>query len=145
MGRDALRKCVDCGCEAHTEEELELFEKEADGKHGRRNLCSTCRKERDRKWRAENKDKVRLKSKKHHATQVYGVSLEEYEVRMSSSKECQICGSEDNLCYDHDHDTMAFRGVLCSKCNRSLGHFGDNLEGLMHAVKYLENHYGKCD
>jgi len=37
-----LRKCVECGLEAHSEEELELFVKESDCIHNRRNLCKTC-------------------------------------------------------------------------------------------------------
>ena len=31
--------------------------------------------------------------------------------------ECQHCGSDKNLCVDHDHDTGELRGILCQKCN----------------------------
>jgi hypothetical protein len=34
---------------------------------------------------------------------------------------------------------MEFRGVLCKKCNRALGLFGDTKEGLLRALRYLEN------
>tara|TARA_R100000458_G_C8243025_1_gene221557 strand:+ start:794 stop:1219 length:426 start_codon:yes stop_codon:yes gene_type:complete len=72
----------------------------------------------------------------------YGITLEEYYVRISTSSVCEICGvaesKENPLCYDHDHNTMKFRGVLCSKCNRSLGQLGDDLEGLNKAISYLK-------
>ena len=40
---------------------------------------------------------------------------------------------------DHDHKTMLFRGWLCDDCNLGLGKLGDNLEGIMKAMKYLVN------
>lgn len=42
------------------------------------------------------------------------------------------------VCLDHDHDTGKIRGFLCHHCNRALGAFGDNLEGVMRIVAYLQ-------
>lgn len=42
----ALRKCVDCGLEAHTKSELEKFRAHNECKYGRQNLCKTCRNKR---------------------------------------------------------------------------------------------------
>ena len=137
MGTDALRKCNHCGVEAHTEEDLELFEKETRGKHGRRNNCKSCRKEKDIVWRSANKDKVVYKTKKYHAEKTYGISLDKYVERMSTSDCCEVCGSKDSLCYDHDHKTMKFRGVLCNKCNRSIGKLGDTIESIKKVLFYL--------
>jgi hypothetical protein len=39
---------------------------------------------------------------------------------------------------DHCHETEAFRGWLCHKCNRSLGGFDDDTAMLTRAIKYLE-------
>lgn len=134
---EPLRKCIECGKEAHTEEELDLFIKEGNASHGRRNLCRACKRARDTKWRANNKDKVALKSKKYHALRVYGVSLEEYNECMATSDKCEVCGSTEKLGYDHCHDTMVFRGVLCNKCNRSIGQLGDTVEAIERVLNYL--------
>src|ERR1035437_5063849 len=52
-------------------------------------------------------------------------------------KKCELCRAERPLCIDHDHKTGAFRGWLCSSCNRALGTFGDSVEGLNKAIAYL--------
>ena len=41
---------------------------------------------------------------------------------------CDYCGRTDRkLVFDHDHDTLKFRGWLCQPCNRGLGALGDDL------------------
>ena len=72
----------------------------------------------------------------------YGVSLEEYAERMQSSERCEVCGTTKHLCYDHDHETMAFRGVLCKHCNNAFGLLGDDLKGAMALLNYARRHYG---
>jgi hypothetical protein len=37
-----LRKCCNCGLEAYTEAELELFKKSKGYKHNRQNICKKC-------------------------------------------------------------------------------------------------------
>ena len=39
---------------------------------------------------------------------------------------------------DHNHETGAFRGVLCLKCNSLLGMASDSVDVLYAAVKYLK-------
>ena len=39
---------------------------------------------------------------------------------------------------DHDHKTKKFRGYLCHNCNRALGGFGDSIDRMLRAIKYLE-------
>lgn len=52
-------------------------------------------------------------------------------------KECVICGSNEKLVVDHDHNTGAVRGMLCNHCNRGLGHFRDDPVLLEFAAQYL--------
>lgn len=51
---------------------------------------------------------------------------------------CNVCGSSEKICYDHDHLTGKFRGWLCQKCNVALGMIKDNVETLKSLIAYLE-------
>lgn len=147
MGTDALRKCNKCGTEAHTEEELESFVKCKQHTYGRRPRCKECEREREKARRANDKEGVLRRRQKHYAENTYKVSYEFYLKAMASSDKCQICDATENLCYDHDHEIVktdgeaAFRGVLCNSCNRNLGHFGDNLEGIKKVEAYLKGEF----
>ena len=54
---------------------------------------------------------------------------------------CALCGKDekqgDTLVFDHCHKTSTFRGYLHNSCNRSVGVLGDNVEGLIAALNYL--------
>jgi hypothetical protein len=74
----------------------------------------------------------------------YGINYD--EVLESQGGVCAICEGEDShnahggrFSMDHDHDTGKFRGLLCALCNTGLGKLGDNREGLLKALKYLED------
>lgn len=51
---------------------------------------------------------------------------------------CSICGSHYLMSIDHCHETGTVRGWLCRKCNSGLGFFGDDIDRLRAALKYLE-------
>lgn len=61
----------------------------------------------------------------------------------SQQGKCAICGDDqgdarwDTLSVDHDHETNRVRGMLCSHCNRGLGHFRDDPELLLAVAAYL--------
>lgn len=52
-----LRKCLDCGVEAKTEDELETFAKNRAAHYGKANLCKTCVNKREVIYRAKNPDR----------------------------------------------------------------------------------------
>ena len=54
-----------------------------------------------------------------------------------TTTECVICGACCKLVVDHDHKSGKIRGLLCSHCNRGLGHFRDDPELLEFARMYL--------
>ena len=59
---------------------------------------------------------------------------------------CECCGKTYEtrlIVLDHDHDTNKFRGWICHYCNAGIGQLGDNIKGLMTAMKYLRRHYDK--
>lgn len=52
----ALRRCKDCGLEAHNEEDLGNFVINNTGKYGRQDLCQPCNNKRRReKWRTDDR------------------------------------------------------------------------------------------
>jgi len=56
---------------------------------------------------------------------------------------CELCGkipkTRKQMHRDHDHVTGRFRGWLCHCCNTSIGKLGDNVDGLLAAIDYLQN------
>ena len=70
-----------------------------------------------------------------------------YKIRKTAPripKTCQCCGRDVNvvpgkkLIIDHDHKTDEFRGWICDSCNTGIGKLGDNIEGVLNAIRYLE-------
>jgi hypothetical protein len=73
-----------------------------------------------------------------HRQYRYGITEEQWQTKLTEQGgHCALCDATDNLQADHDHNTMWFRGILCSKHNRGLGLLGDNLEGVERAADYL--------
>lgn len=109
-------------------------------KTGSSSYCRECRREYTN---AHNKKHYQRKKPEYRARFVkwkYGLSLEQYaELYTKQGGKCAICGikSERALAVDHDHTTGAVRGLLCKGCNTGLGNFGDDVEKLRSAIRYL--------
>jgi hypothetical protein len=71
------------------------------------------------------------------------ISDEELKALIATNKNCNICGSSENLVVDHCHSSGVVRGMLCNHCNRGLGHFRDNTEVMLKAIAYLNKFGGK--
>lgn len=120
--------------------------------------CESCKKERAKqrweKWRSKQDD-ASFRAKENERQQgyrlrtgyqrdyelrtKYGITLEEWaDMLEKAGYACEICRqSTESLCVDHDHVTGKVRGVLCRKCNRSIGQLGDSVEALERALEYL--------
>ena len=111
----------------------------------------------DKVYYEKNKEKIKAKGKAYYKKnkekkkssglkRMYGINLHEYNLILSEQKgECACCGIHQNeltmkFAVDHDHDTGLIRGLLCNHCNMAIGILGDNIEGLMKALNYLEKH-----
>lgn len=107
----------------------------------------------DEDYREKTKKKVSEYNKKHpeikknsHLMYDFGITLEDYNnLLVKQDYKCAICGSKlpknsktKHLVVDHDHKTGKVRGLLCQCCNFGLGQFGDSIENLKNAIKYLE-------
>ena len=85
----------------------------------------------------------RYRSKRKYELRRYGVSEDDY-LHMLKEQDgvCMICGRRPpgnrKFCIDHDHNTGAIRGLLCSVCNRNVGIFEVNFDRI---TKYLRNYH----
>lgn len=75
----------------------------------------------------------------------YGITVEHYnELLNRQNNSCAICqstkvdkGRYRRLCIDHNHTTGAIRGLLCNRCNRTLGMVNDSIPILSKMITYL--------
>lgn len=92
-------------------------------------------------WRTEvNRRKAATHDKRVQAT--YGLEPGEYDrLYEFQGGRCALCrrarGMAKKLAVDHDHATGAPRGLLCSVCNRLLGHARDQIGFFRRCIVYL--------
>lgn len=69
----------------------------------------------------------------------FGISPGEFHrMLVAQSGLCPVCDSDmKNPHVDHDHETGAIRGLLCSRCNKAIGQFDDDQQLLINAIRYL--------
>jgi hypothetical protein len=75
----------------------------------------------------------------------YGIDVPDYERMLEEQGGgCYICGEkpakERALDIDHDHKTGKVRGLLCSRHNRALGFFNDDIRLIVKVLEYLVRH-----
>lgn len=77
----------------------------------------------------------------------YGITFEEFtRVWSEQQGKCFVCrqdlvlGVKNGYAIDHDHQTGQVRGILCTGCNLSIGHAGDNSNRLRALAAYLDYH-----
>lgn len=125
-----------------TKKTLDEFHKDASSPRGRAYYCKFCANARTREWTKKNGRDVEGQ-RAFYLKRTYGITPQEYENLLIVQKyKCSICktalmgGGQTHL--DHDHKTKKIRGMLCTNCNRALGHFKDNVNILKEAIEYLE-------
>lgn len=82
--------------------------------------------------------RTNINKAKHRNFAAPDLSYEDSNEFWLKNKQCEMCGSAEKLCLDHNHTTGKIRGCLCDRCNRGLGVFNDNSDLLQKAVQYLE-------
>jgi hypothetical protein len=131
------------------------------GANGRRTkYCATCREVRRESNRAHRERIGSAGTRAAHLWHKYHITPEDYDaLREMQDHRCAICGTHEEdvitaprgrsrldgkpraaacpLVVDHCHATGAVRGLLCAGCNSALGHFGDRIESLDAAIRYL--------
>lgn len=132
-------------------------------KTGLMGYCRECNAEKSRKWKQDNPDRAAehaaqraprstLERRKVGLWVNYRMTWDDYQERLAEQNaRCAVCGTSDpgtasgTFHIDHDHSCCAgnkscgrcVRGLLCSPCNRGIGHMKDDPERLIAAAKYL--------
>lgn len=111
---------------------------------GYKSECKSCRRQYNHNIYQRVKDTPRRRqASRVGALRRYGLTLEAYEhLAVQQDGRCAICRrvppNGKRLHVDHCHETNRVRGLLCIHCNRAIGSLGDNLAGVMRAVRYLQ-------
>jgi hypothetical protein len=94
-----------------------------------------------------NKHKAKGLCGTHDATKrTYSLTSEQLVEMLS--RQCEVCGAEDNLTIDHDHSCCnkrsscgkCVRGTVCQNCNRAMGQVKDNSKTLRMLADYLDRY-----
>ena len=135
-----MKECSKC----NETKQLTEFNKSSKTKDGRRQQCRNCEKE----YRM-SKD-IKQQRYERDLLNKYGLTIDSYNTMFTEQKGCcKVCSIHQSklkrpLAVDHNHNTGEVRGLLCDRCNRALGLFGDSPFLLESALEYLkeEGHYG---
>lgn len=134
-----MKYCKSC----NQTKELSQFWKNKSAKDGYQAWCKPCWYDVTAKRRNGPKREIELRQRQNrHLIRTYGITINEYEkMSIRQNHLCAICKevSDTNrkLVVDHDHITGDIRGLLCGRCNKSIGLFKDNTIYLNNAIKYL--------
>ncbi len=123
-------------------------------------VCNKCKKKKPRSefhFNIKSKDNLfsycnDCKYDSHFESHLhcqFNMTIKQYEMILKSQNGvCAICGQPEKtkskygktkqLSIDHNHRTNKIRGLLCDKCNHSLGNFNDDSKLLEKAALYLK-------
>lgn len=141
----STKVCTKC----REKKSLDDFYRDRRRPQGRQAQCKVCKTVQYNEWRkrtgydARRYRTERDKELERHLISKYGIDLTDYQ-RMFDNQNgcCAICKKPHRgtrrFDVDHDHNTLQVRGLLCTSCNRMLGHAKDIPEVLRAAADYLE-------
>ena len=145
-------KCLQCDAERHKSFRMHPSK----GKKQRQRRREQWRKNdsrreqilKNKRHEYANDPAVRRKTISHGMKYTKGIDLTRYEEILEiQGGKCAICGTTDTgnkkserFCVDHDHETGAVRGLLCTHCNFLLGTIGEDKKIIRKAIHYINQH-----
>jgi hypothetical protein len=94
-----------------------------------------------REYYEKNKKMIAERTRNWRLKRGYGIDIAEYEALLLSQKgKCAICGDgpgRHRLAVDHCHGTGLVRGILCHKCNLTIGYMRDDVAIVQRLMDYL--------
>lgn len=140
------KQCLECG----DVKSIALFPKNKRYKYGVIGHCWPCHYERHN--RASKKYRSTLNGSRRafswNLKTKYGITIEQYDAMLEAQGGvCAICSTPDpegqRLGVDHCHTTGQIRDLLCTRCNRGIGHFFDDPSRVDKAAAYLRRWGGE--
>lgn len=138
--------CSKCG----TEKPLSEYHKHKACVGGVNSYCKFCQYEQNKKWAEANKEKDKRSKQNSRLKLRFGITVEDYDKLLDSQNGvCAICGQPETkthngtdtviaLAVDHCHTDGHIRGLLCKRCNQTLGQVEDNIDILENMITYLK-------
>ena len=108
--------------------------------------CANGRARKNHSVRYHSSSKYKDAKRSAYIKNRHGIDAETYEAMLAAQDySCAICGVElssrgHGTHLDHCHTSGKLRAMLCTNCNRGLGHFQDNVDFLESAIEYLRQH-----
>jgi len=101
-----------------------------------------------KEFRKQNPDFVRERDRSYYLKKKYGITTQQLaEMWIGQDNKCGNTGCLEPLvrgnagfAVDHCHQTGKIRGLLCMRCNVSLGNVKDSVTRLFGLIKYLKHH-----
>lgn len=104
----------------------------------RTGVCQTCKAKRPQSAYSPKGISCRDCERARRLRHRYGLTPESWATMAKRyAGKCWVCQEAPATEVDHCHDTGDVRGLLCSSCNVSLGHFRDDPHRLVRAAYYL--------
>lgn len=127
---------------------IDAFSKAAGYKDGYRGQCKSCRVQFNKKYPYKYSGKKSPSTPeqmwKYQIKYKFGITPEQYSLILESQGfACAICGGKSpgghirRFHVDHCHASGSVRGLLCHRCNVTLGLAGDTVELVNRFVNYL--------
>lgn len=147
---------------------LDKFGRKKNAKGGINTWCKACVRQNQKEYRNNNAEKTKLIARQwavgnpsrvwdHLLRCRYGISFEQYQnILQQQNNVCAICeqpesriarsGKVIRLSVDHDHSCCkgtkscgkCVRGLLCWRCNTSIGKFNDDINLIEKTITYLK-------
>lgn len=148
MGGGTLKMCRVC----KSDKPIADFYKRKRNKGGFRTECKDCHGKAGRRQYLRTKPHTDLRNLVRGLSRNYGITLADWTTLYHKQHGlCAICKNPETrfnnkskttqkLCVDHSHKTGKIRGLLCNRCNTTLGRIGEDLAILKNMLRYMEAH-----
>lgn len=114
-------------------------------------FCKKCRSINHKNLRNKNPEKMDKQRYNYYLKSKFNLTQDQYNQLLKKQNGlCAICKNTETqlrrkskeyklLSVDHCHKTKKIRGLLCHKCNVSIGLLNDSIERMEEMIKYLKS------